>query len=192
MQQDIFSKMESLKDSDFISVGEVKEDDFLNDIESAVNTGSGAPPKVEKTDGQETEAPSDAEHQGEPEPGEPAYQSPKNVGDFMSADAAFLLVDNLIPLAIVYGLKMTGRNVKKSVLQAGTIKEQNAVKGALDSIMKELNVDLSNPWTRLAVVMVSIYGLKAADVYMNTEPEKVVKSDAAPKKDGRGRPRKNF
>ena len=58
MQQDIFSKMESLKDSDFISVGEVKEDDFLNDIESAVNTGSGAPPKVEKTDGQETEAPS--------------------------------------------------------------------------------------------------------------------------------------
>lgn len=100
------------------------------------------------------------------------------------SEAVLLMFDKgmsiLFPLLInkVAGTKLRTDDFKL------TAEEKKQLKTPLENCMKELKINISNPFVILGITAFAIYGGKAAAALDVTGAE-------LPKKDGRGRPRKN-
>jgi len=211
MTQFKIDAFEKAAEKDLFNVGEVREENFLNDIHAAVDTGEGAPPKTEPA---ETSAPEQAETSApdpgysEPTPGasqaEPFLQGGQQqiqMDKILSGEIAFTLVDKFLPMALVYVLKTQGIKAKSTELQASA-KERPIVVQVIDRALAEVNINFDNPFVALGVVLFSVYGSKGLEMYMTREKEPEpaknpynkaagLNANGTVKKDGRGRPRKS-
>lgn len=168
------------KDSELFEVGNVSENDFLNDIHSAVENGEGAPPKADPTG---TEPPPAEPTPGgqadpfanpapDPQPffqGQPAGQAIP-VNNIVSAEIAFSLVDKVLPLALVYILSMLSVKANAKEMQA-TAADKKIIVPVLDNAMRELKLNFDNPFVALGAVLLGVYGSKAMEIYMEREKE---------------------
>jgi len=183
-----FSKLSS---DELLQVEEISENDFINSLDTETEPIYRAIEDEIKDDfnPMEDRQPFDA-----PRGDYGANNIGKKVSlnNVVSSDVAFSLIDNLLPLGVVFLLQHFDREATKKQLQA-TKSEADQIKGILDLCLKQMNVNFDNPFIALGVVLSGVYGSKALEIYLTTEAKpKSTKPNVyeAKKKDGRGRPRK--
>jgi hypothetical protein len=99
-------------------------------------------------------------------------------------EAVLLMFDKGMSILFPFVLnKITGSKLKTDDFKL-TAEEKRQLKEPLENCMKELKINISNPFVILGITALAIYGGKAANVLDVTGAE-------VKKADGRGRPRKN-
>lgn len=132
------------------------------------------------------------------QPQEPASEeegSEFNLGNLLDPEFAVDLIDIAMPpIAVAVTKWMTGKKIDKKQLQANQ-REKEMMQEPVKLVLQELKIYIKDPFVKLAVVLLAIYGIKAASLAAMTE--KTTKStgqtdsEGNEVKKGRGRPRKN-
>lgn len=186
-----------MSEENLIDMGEISERDFYEKINESSNPleefGQENPQPNEQEFAYENPQPNTGNFSSNQQPNFGANNIGQKVAanNIISSDIAFSLVDNVLPLALIYILSMVDRKARKSELQASKA-ESETIKVVLDNCLKNMNVNFDNPFIALGVVLTGVYGSKAVEIYLSKEPE--VKESNTPhvSKTGakRGRPKK--
>ena len=103
--------------------------------------------------------------------------------DLLPTEAVLIAFDKGMSILLPFAINsITGSKFKSHDFKL-TTEEKKQLKEPLTACMKELKINISNPFVILGITAFAIYGGKAANVLEN--------GSATPKQDGRGRPRKN-
>jgi hypothetical protein len=84
------------------------------------------------------------------------------LGKVMSGDFAVNLVDMMLPGIVVLIINRIGYALDKKDLQL-TAKEKEALAPVVQDCLDDINLDFSNPWTNLMVMVGIVYGSKIID-----------------------------
>jgi hypothetical protein len=115
---------------------------------------------------------------------QPLNASHISAAQIIPTEAVLLMFDKGMSILFPFVLnKITGSKLKTDDFKL-TAEEKRQLKEPLENCMKELKINISNPFVILGITALAIYGGKAANVLDITGAE-------VKKADGRGRPRKN-
>lgn len=159
----ILSESENLPESFF---DEVNEKDLFDDIESVTEgTETGNPLKTETAQPQP----------GEALPGQPGQPVQPGQGTgldkVISGSTAVTVVDNLLPLLIVFIFKLGGLGkISKKELQL-TAAEKRELEPSLMLCLAEMKINFSNPFVQFFTLAGVLYGTKATEIALK-ESEK--------------------
>ena len=118
------------------------------------------------------------------EPKQPLNASHISAAQLIPTEAVLLMFDKGMSILFPFVLnKIAGTKLKTDDFKL-TAEEKRQLKEPLENCMKELKINISNPFVILGITALAIYGGKAANVLDVTGAE-------VKKADGRGRPRKN-
>jgi hypothetical protein len=118
------------------------------------------------------------------EPKQPLNASHISAAQLIPTDAVLLMFDKGMSILFPFVLnKIAGTKLKTDDFKL-TAEEKKQLREPLENCMKELKINISNPFVILGITALAIYGGKAANVLDVTGAE-------VKKADGRGRPRKN-
>jgi hypothetical protein len=137
-----------------------------------------------------------------PNPQEQSQQTRNTLnGSFINEEFAVMVADNVISFVGSYAFTRIFKvpvNKKEFALDA---KEKNQAELIAAEILKQTNIDISNPYVALVIWAISVYVPKVANVMETKSPEiaeykakvesgEIIEGETPKKKDGRGRPRK--
>jgi hypothetical protein len=115
---------------------------------------------------------------------QPLNASHITAAQLIPTDAVLLMFDKGMSILFPFALNLsTCSKLKKDDFKL-TAEEKKQLREPLENCMKELRINISNPFVILGITALAIYGGKAANVLDVTGAE-------VKKADGRGRPRKN-
>jgi hypothetical protein len=118
------------------------------------------------------------------EPKQPLNPSHISAAQLIPTEAVLLMFDKGMSILFPFVLnKIAGTKLKTDDFKL-TAEEKKQLREPLENCMKELKINISNPFVILGITALAIYGGKAANVLDVTGAE-------VKKADGRGRPRKN-
>jgi hypothetical protein len=118
------------------------------------------------------------------EPKQPLNASHISAAQLIPTEAVLLMFDKGMSILFPFVLnKIAGTKLKTDDFKL-TAEEKKQLREPLENCMKELKINISNPFVILGITALAIYGGKAANVLDVTGAE-------VKKADGRGRPRKN-
>jgi hypothetical protein len=138
-----------------------------------------------------------------PNPQEQTQQTRNTLnGSFINEEFAVMVADNVISFVGSYAFTRIFKvpvNKKEFALDA---KEKNQAELIAAEILKQTNIDISNPYVALVIWAISVYVPKVANVMETKAPEiaeykakvesgEIKQGEAPKKKETRGRPRKN-
>jgi len=117
-------------------------------------------------------------------PKQPLNASHISAAQLIPTEAVLLMFDKGMSILFPFVLnKIAGTKLKTDDFKL-TAEEKKQLREPLENCMKELKINISNPFVILGITALAIYGGKAANVLDVTGAE-------VKKADGRGRPRKN-
>lgn len=203
MENNILNKLSQAENAPQSFLTEITENELLNMATETQNASDTFRPAPEEPTPQQV-------YEGAPYNPQPQNQFNAqglnsggniNLGKVLNAKFGVTIIDNVVPLMFVFLLRF-GLDIKTSKKDFQlTARERDEIEPFVQGALDHININMSNPFVALGVVMAAVYGSKGAEVGLNKyfEKEEAKESkksvsgynmDGTVKKDGRGRPRK--